>query len=139
MFKTDMRLYFLIPVVFVSITFVFAVISFDIIDVATIMFSSWLLLYFVLGFIKRKDALTIENKRMCVITPFKTKEYDISNIKRVYCTQANGKMLKAVYEENGKKSTITLCNNLYKAKIEEIRDYLIEHYSHLASDFEDAI
>jgi|LGVE01.1.fsa_nt_gb hypothetical protein len=139
MFKTDMRLYYIIPVIFVSITVVFAVINFDIIDVATIIFSSWLLLYFILGYIKRKDALTIENDIMRITSPFKTKEYNIYNIKRVYCTQANGRMLKAVYEENGERSTITLCNNLYKVKIEEIRDYLIEHYPHLASDFEDII
>ncbi|QMS85050.1 hypothetical protein [Candidatus Xianfuyuplasma coldseepsis] len=112
---------------FIVIMVLFLLQGFDLIDVITIIGVVLIVTYYVLGFIRRKDALVITDDKMIVKTPIKTREFDIKDISMVQLSSRESGVIKALY----KNEVVTLCSNIYSRKAEDILQYLITTFPHI--------
>lgn len=134
MFSTDMKLPIWFAIVISIVGGGFAIVNFGVLSVIILSAALWLLFYFGLGFLKRKGAFTIENDKMIVKSPFKTKEFDVSKFSKIFIGGNDANSLKGKYMSNNRVETITICNSIYTASLDEILQYLIENYPHLTED-----
>lgn len=116
-----------IPLVFAMVAVYFIVQDFDVLSIIMVSGALLIVVYFLLAFFKRNDALTIEGHTMQVRSPFKTREFDISKISSVFTRKGDNGLLKATYEED----TVALCTNIYDKSIYEVKDYLLQNYPHI--------
>lgn len=127
--RANIKLHIWIPFIFVLVIAFFLMQEFNVLDFVMIIGGLIIVGYFVMGFIRRKDALVIEGDTIIVTTPITKKEYTISDISKVFYSPKDKGVIQATY--NGE--TINLINNIYDEEIEDIFAYLISHYDHITS------
>lgn len=125
--KANIKLAPWIPIIVVLVLVLFLIEGFDVLDVVLILGGGFIISYFVLGYLRRKEALIIDDKSIQVRTPIKFTEFALQDITTVFIKEHDHDTLKAVYHGE----TVTLCTNIYDCSIEEIKTYLIEHNTHI--------
>jgi|GEM_PF-2484537 len=129
--KSNMKLPMWLPITTTVVTALLFFLETSIIHFLTVPLSIFLVSYFLIGFIKRKDALIIDSQTIKVRSPFRYREYDISKIRSVYLVD-NNSTLKGVYETGDNLETIiTICTNIYDVSLTDICDYLLKEFSHI--------
>ena len=127
MLKANIKLPFWIGIVAIVISITFSTLSFNALVIIIYVGTLYLIVYFTLGFIKRKDAIVIDNEFMKVKTPFKYTEWKISDLKNVYLAD-NGSMLKGILITEDESTEVTLCFNIYDKSLSEIMSKIIENH-----------
>jgi len=125
--KANIKLPFWIGIVAIVISITFSTLSFNALVIIIYVGTLYLIVYFTLGFIKRKDAIVIDNEFMKVKTPFKYTEWKISDLKNVYLAD-NGSMLKGILITEDESTEVTLCFNIYDKSLSEIMSKIIENH-----------
>ena len=125
--KADIKVAPWVPILFLAVAIFFALQEFNALDIIMISGSLLIIVYFVLAYIKRKDALIIEGNKMFVRSPFKVREFDIDNITNVFTNKGDAGVLKATYEDE----IVSLCTNIYQKDIHEVKEYLLKNYPHI--------
>ena len=128
--KADIKLPLYIPIVASILSIVVVALEFNLIDIIIITGALLIITYFVLGYVKRKDALIIENDKMVVVTPIKRREYDFSLMTNLDLVDGNS-ILKCSYPIEDEIKNITLCSNIYTEKLDTIYEYLCSHHPEL--------
>ena len=124
--RANIKISLWVPIVFLAIMTAFIVIDFDVLDVVIILGVLVIVVYFIMGYIKRKDALVIEGNLLKVTTPIKTKEFDLSALKSL-SLEDNGTILRGQYQDE----IIKVITNIYDVSLSDIQHYLLEHYPHI--------
>ncbi len=117
--KANIKLSLFLPILMTIIAIVANLISFEYFNLIFIAGAIYIDIYYLLGYLKREDALVITDIEITVITAFKTRNYlldDLSNIK--FLDGENS--IRATYNEK----TIILCNNIYSVSLKEIHRFL---------------
>jgi len=125
--RANIRLKPWTPIIVVIVVTVFLVEGFDVLDVVLILGGGFIVSYFMLGYIRRKNAVLIDGATLIIKSPFRINEYTIQDISEVFIKPIDTKSLKAVYQGE----TITLCTEIYDISIEEIKQYLMKTYEHI--------
>jgi hypothetical protein len=125
--KANIKLHGWIPFIFIIVVVFFLMQEFNLLDIVMIVGGSIIVGYFVMGFIRRKDALVIDGDTMIVTTPIKKKTYTISDMTELLYHPKDKGILQA--KLNGE--TINLCTDIYDQELCDIVAYLLSHYDHL--------
>jgi len=125
--KANIHLAPYIPFIVFVVVILFLLEGFDTFDVITILGGGIIIGYFILGFIRRKDALLVVDGILKIKTPIKTREYNIAEITELSIKKSDNATLKANYQGE----TITLCTDIYDVSITEIKDYLLKNFLHI--------
>lgn len=126
--KANMKLSFWIPFIFIFVVAAFLIQGFSALDVVMILGAVLIVGYFILGYVRRIDAIQIIDNTMVVKTPITVKEYQLSEISEIYFKERDRSVLKAVYQNE----EITLCTDIYDVSILAIKAYLLLHYPHIS-------
>ena len=124
--KADIKLPLWIPIIASIVSIVVAVLEFNVVDIIIIVGALSIITYFVLGFVRKRDALIIDNVTISIVTPIKRKEYDLTLIKDLELLDGNS-ILKCTYPVDDEAKTITLCSNIYTETLESVYEYLIKN------------
>ncbi len=127
--KANIKLPVWFPIIIIIVAAFFAIIDIGILTFVITGGALYLLIYFLLGYIRRKDAIIIEGNLLKVKSPFKTKEYEIDKLSNLSLVD-NDSMLKGIYDNSDRK--ITLCTGIYDVPLGEILLYLVTNYPHLS-------
>lgn len=115
-----------LPFILVLATAVFLFFQFNMLDIIMMVGTALIIVYFVIGVIKRKDALIIEGTTLKVTSPIKTKEYNIEDLTAVRLVDYNT-LIKGTYQGD----EVKLITNIYDRPLEEIKEYLVHTYDHI--------
>lgn len=124
--RANIKLSLWLPIIMILITSLFLFFQFNILDVIMIIGTVLILLYYIVGIIKRKDAFVIEGTYLKVTSPIKTKEYNIEDISTVALVDHDTLLLATVQGAETK-----LVTNIYDRSLLEIKDYLVRTYDHI--------
>ena len=125
--KANIKLPFWLGLVAIIISVLFSALSFNILIIIIYVGTLYLIIYFTLGYIRRKDAMIIDNEFVKVRTPFKYTEWKLSDLKKVYLVD-NGSMLKGIIMIEDESTEVTLCYNIYDKSLSEIMKTIIENH-----------
>jgi len=135
MLKANIKLPLWLGIIAILLSALFSLFDFSPIVIVIYIGTLYLIVYFIVGFIKRKDALIIDNELIQVKSPFKYREWIIKDIKNIYIVD-NGSMLKAVILEEDQEIEVTICSNIYDKSLNEILQVIIENNSELQKHIE---
>lgn len=130
MLKANMKLPMWLVVIATLITILLTIHGLNLIHIIVIPACVFLIIYFSVGFVKRKDALIICDNTITVKTPFRTRKYEISKIKKVYIAD-NDSTIKGIYLEDNSETEVTILSNIYNVDIHNIVGYLLDNYPQL--------
>jgi len=135
MLKANIKLPLWLGIIAILLSALFSLFDFSPIVIVIYIGTLYLIVYFIVGFIKRKDALIIDSELIQVKSPFKYREWIIKDIKNIYIAD-NGSMLKAVILEKDQEIEVTICSNIYDKSLNEILQVIIENNSELQKHIE---
>lgn len=124
--RANIKMSYWLPFIMILITSLFLFFQFNVLDVIMILGTVLIILYYIVGVVKQKDAIVIEGTYLKVTSPIKTKEYDISKISSVALVD-HDTLIQATYQ--GKD--IKLVTNIYDVALVDIKDHLVRTYSHI--------
>jgi len=127
--KANIQITLWIPLVFLALLVVFLFLEFDILQVIIILGVLIIESYFIFGYVKRKDALVIDENNVKATTPFSTKTFVLKDITSI-SLEDNGTILRGIYQ--GEKTK--LITNIYDVSLTEIKDYLLTHCDHIKEE-----
>lgn len=135
MLKSDRKLATMLPVVLLYVLVGYMFNDFPtpmkIFMVIALVFNT---VFALLLFIKRKDAIVIENGTITVHNAFVTKEFIISKYKSIKIIKADQKAIYGYYLEEGITKKEKLLGNFYNDKIDEIYNFLLDNYPNLEAN-----
>lgn len=117
--KADIKLSFFLPIIVTVITIIVTVLSLEYFDIIFIVGAIYIDVYYVVGYLKRKDALVINNLDITIKSAFKVRSYEVSELSELSYIE-NESRIRAKYDS----ATITVCNDIYSISLEEIYNYL---------------
>lgn len=115
-----------LPLIMIVLTSLFLFFQFNVLDVIMIIGTILIILYYIVGLIKKKDALVIEGTHIKVTSPITTREYDVKDIRSIALVDQDT-LLQANYQ--GKD--IKLVTNIYDQSLLAIKEYLVRTYPHI--------
>ena len=118
-----------LPFIMVLVTALFLFVKFNVLDVVMIGGTVLIIVYYVVGIIKRKDAIVIEGTHLKVTSPIRTKEYNIMDITAVALVD-HDTLIKATYQDKD----IKLITNIYDIDLIDIKEYLVRTYGHITDN-----
>lgn len=130
MLKGNIRLPIILPISSIAISTLFVFLRFTPMSIVIYLGSLYLVTYFTLGYIRRKDALLVDDEKIYVKTPFRYHEWDMNSIKKIYVTDGSSQIKADVIIEE-EEQTVTICNNIYSVSINVIYSKIIEISPHL--------
>lgn len=125
MLKANIKLPIWLGVIAIIISILFTSFLFNALVIIIYLGTVYLIVYFVLGYIRREDALVIDNEFIKVKTPFKYKEWNISELNSVFLAEKVS-MLKGVIIIDNVHTEVTICTNIYTKSLREIYSVLIK-------------
>lgn len=133
--RANIKLHLWVPFLFILVVAFFLMQEFNVLDIVMILGGIVIVGYFVMGIIRRKDALIIEEDTLQVTTPISKKEYTISTISHLQFSVKDKRMIQGTI--NGE--IVNLIGDIYDVSIVDIYAYLISHYGTLTVPKDEAL
>jgi hypothetical protein len=100
--------------------------DFGILDVIVIAGAAFILAYVVMGIVRRKDALVIEEHTMTVVSPLRQRTYDLTQLSSI-SLEDGGTLLRGVYDG----TRVKLVTAIYTESLDAIRSHLLQTHPHI--------
>lgn len=130
MLKADMKLPIWLGLIAIVISIIFTSFLFNALIIIIYLGTVYLIIYFILGYVRRIDALVIDNDLIKVRTPFKYVEWNISEFDSVFLADKVSS-LKGVIIIEDEVTEVTICTDIYSKKLKEIYSTLITSHPKL--------
>lgn len=119
---------FKLPIVFLIGSIIISVIisffSLNILSYIIYASTLYIITYYTFGYIKGKKALVIDKDKISVRTPFRNKEFQLSDLENITVVE-NGLQIKAFVKSLDKE--ITICSNIYSVSLEKVIILLLKN------------
>ena len=118
--KANIKMAPWIPLIFIMVSVIFSLQEFNTLDVILIVTTVFIVVYYALGYLRRKDAIVVTSEKLIVRTPFVLREYLLDDLKEITLTDKET-VLRGLYQGEHK----TLVTNIYDVSLHEIKNHLL--------------
>ena len=122
----NIKISLVVPLVSIVLMSIFLYLEINVLSIIISVGALLIVVYYILGFIKRKDALVIKDGELIVTSPIKTRTFDLEKLKSV-SLEDNGTILYGDYDGTRTR----LITNIYDRPLTEIKNYLLISYAYI--------